>query len=645
MSSLIYSMIMGTPTNNRRPLAAASWLCAATLGIGAVLSFPQYAFAQVPGALLMGAASVWLWLRHHGLQSEVMRLAGAERFWQATMNGSQDAITVLQPRQDMLGRFQGYDITQANARSHTLFGSPANSLPGQALFDLLPADHYASLHHRLLVASHTQQPQLDEHVLHQADAEGHIRWLHHQIIPLAQGIVLISRDTTEVHQSIQAVREQEAFYRTLVDSLPMAVFARSTRPSTAGEYVVWNRAAADVTQLSAEQVLGRKANDLLPAEVTKRGDEQDLCVLREPRIHHFPNLIYATPRGERIVDMIKTPVYGVDGEVDHILAIAHDVTAQRQAAEQLKMASRVIEETGDAVVVSDAVDRVVMVNPAFLNLTGMSPSEVVGHSAELLGLPPLRESHLPGVDQALRAGHRWSGESHQVCQDGSTVETWLSVSTLRNDLQKITQHIRVFSDISVLKAHQRELVEQARHDSLTGLPNRRAFNERLNQAMARARRNPQALAVLFLDLDGFKAVNDRYGHAAGDALLIEVAKRLLQCVRLTDCVCRLAGDEFTVILEGAGHTGEVVRICERILERLCQPHAFGEDAVIVSPSIGAAMYELGETHEAMCQRADAAMYAAKHAGKARYVLSPQLAAHAASATTAPLQMLKQGLIG
>jgi diguanylate cyclase (GGDEF)-like protein/PAS domain S-box-containing protein len=314
-------------------------------------------------------------------------------------------------------------------------------------------------------------------------------------------------------------------------------------------------------------------------------------------------------------------VYGVDGQLDHILSIAQDVTAQRQAADQLRMASRVIDETGDAVVVSDAVDRVVMVNPAFLNLTGMSPTEVVGKSAELLGLPPLRESHLPGIIPALNSGQRWSGESRQVCQNGRTLDTWLSVSTLRNELQRVTQHIRVFSDISILKAQQRELAEQARHDSLTGLPNRRAFGERLNQAMARARRNPQTLATLFIDLDGFKAVNDRYGHATGDELLVEVAKRLLDCVRLTDCVCRLAGDEFTVILEGAGHPDEVIRICKRILERLNQPHELMGDIVIVSPSIGAAVYESGETPDQMCQRADAAMYAAKRGGKANFVLS------------------------
>ena len=151
--------------------------------------------------------------------------------------------------------------------------------------------------------------------------------------------------------------------------------------------------------------------------------------------------------------------------------------------------------------------------------------------------------------------------------------------------------------------------------------------------------------MLFVDLDGFKAVNDRYGHAAGDAVLTEVAKRLLHCVRLTDCVCRLGGDEFTVILEGVGPAPELVRICQRILDSVSKPHVFEQEPVIVSPSIGAAMYDIGETPEALCHRADESMYAAKHAGKANFVLSPSAFRPRTIATAPPVQMLKQGPIG
>lgn len=285
------------------------------------------------------------------------------------------------------------------------------------------------------------------------------------------------------------------------------------------------------------------------------------------------------------------------------------------------LSSQVLQACGDAVVVSDGLDRIVMVNPAFLAMTGLSPSEVMGHSAELLGMAPLRNSHLNGVRASLEAGGRWSGESTQTCADGQQIDTCLTVTALRNEAGQITQHIRTFNDITALKQQQRVLAEQARHDSLTGLPNRRAFGERLQQAMSRARRQPQTMAVLYVDLDGFKLVNDRHGHAAGDQVLVEVGRRLDACVRLTDCVCRLSGDEFTVILEGAGHPDEVRRIGNRILERLSLPHPLDGQTVVVTPSIGGTLFIVGDNASTLCQRADETMYEAKRAGKGRFILN------------------------
>jgi diguanylate cyclase (GGDEF)-like protein/PAS domain S-box-containing protein len=628
MSSLINTMAMGTPTNGRRLAAAAPVLSMLALLTGLTLSSSAHVFSNGLGLGLSAVAGVCLWRCHRRTKADLAASMQTERLWRTVAAGCEVGVMVVAPRRDAIGRFLGYELVQANPRAMALFRrTQGDTLKRCLLEDLLPQPLHAGFLHRLNAAVESGQPQVEEHAfVRPGDKEDDTCWLHHQLIAQDGGVVVVTRDVTETRRTMAALGERENFYRTMVDYLPMAVYARSTRPSSAGQYVVWNKAAAEIMRIPADQMLGRRANGLIPAETVRRGDEQDLAVLRDPRIHQFPNLVYQTPHGERIVDLIKAPVHGSDGEVDHILSIAHDVTEQRAAAEQLKLASRVIDETGEAVVVSDAVDRIVMVNPAFLNMTGLTPAEVIGHSAELLGLPPLRESHLPGVMDALHAGQRWCGESRQVCQDGRTLDTWLSVCALRNDAQKITQHIRLFSDISVLKAHQRELADQARHDSLTGLPNRRAFGERLGQAAARARRSEQVLAVLFLDLDGFKGVNDRYGHAAGDKLLVEVAARLLTCVRLTDCVCRLAGDEFTVILEGAGNADEVVRICQRIVERLALPHEFGGEAVVVTPSIGAALMRPNETPDVLCQRADTAMYAAKRAGKSTFVLADEAGA-------------------
>ena len=623
--SFITSMRMGTPTRPLSAHASSPRLRLAIPLIGliaglALTSSHHLAWQWVGASLSLGAA--WAgWRTRPATRVNAGSLDGA--VWQAWLDGSQDAVMVLMPRHDPLGRFMGHVVAQANAPAQALFMPGGAALVGQRLQDVLPAGMPESFHERLHMAWEGRQPQVDEHALHPGSAVDHgatPRWLSHQMIPLPGGVALISRDTSAAHHATEALHEQESFYRGLVDHLPMAVFARSERAHNAGRYVVWNREAAEVMQLSAEQVLGKRPEDILPLEMVERGHALDQALVQQPRVHHFPNLVYQTPKGPRVVDLIKAPIYGVDGQLDHILSIAQDVTAQREAADQLRLASRVIDETGDAVMVTDAMDRVVMVNPAFLRMSGLRHHEVIGHDAELLGLAPLRETHLIGIQETLRGGQRWTGESPLVGPDGLLLETWLSVSVLRNEAQQVTQHIRVFNDISRLKAQQRELAEQARRDSLTGLPNRREFSDRMRLAMARARRQPHTLALMYVDLDGFKAINDQLGHAAGDRLLIEVARRMEDCVRTTDCVCRLSGDEFTVILEGAGHPDEVTRIANRIIERLAQPCQIDAHTVQARASLGAAMWTEDEDMDALCQRADTAMYAAKHAGKGRFVL-------------------------
>jgi len=628
--SFITSMRMGTPN---RPMSATtsparSGLTIPLIGLiaGLALTSSHHPAWQWVGAGLSVCAA-WAGWHTRSTTRDSARTSGLnDAIWRAWLEGSQDAVMVLTPRYDPLGRFMGHAVAQANRPAQALFMPDGAPLAGLRLQDVLPPGMPDSFHERLHMAWEGRQPQMDEHALHPHGASSGgapTRWLSHQMIPLPCGVALISRDTSAAHHATEALHEQESFYRCLVDHLPMAVFARSERPAKAGRYVVWNKAAAEVMHLSAEQVLGRRPEDIVSVDMAERGLALDAMVAAQPRVHHFPNLVYQTPQGSRVVDLIKAPVYGVDGQLDHILSIAQDVTAQRQAADQLRLASRVIDETGDAVMVTDAMDRVVMVNPAFLRMSGLRQHEVMGRDAELLGLAPLRESHLIGIQDTLQGGPRWAGESPLVGPDGLLLETWLGVSVLRNEAQQVTHHIRVFSDISQLKAQQRELAEQARRDSLTGLPNRREFADRLRLAMARARRQPQTLALMYVDLDGFKAINDQLGHAAGDQLLIEVARRMEDCVRTTDCVCRLSGDEFTVILEGAGHTDEVRRIASRIIERLAQPWQIDHHTVQARASLGAALWTLDETADALCQRADTAMYAAKHAGKGRFVLDTE----------------------
>lgn len=286
---------------------------------------------------------------------------------------------------------------------------------------------------------------------------------------------------------------------------------------------------------------------------------------------------------------------------------------------RLSLLASAFEQSGAAMVITDALDRVTLVNEAFVRLCGLQASELMGQPAELLGMAPLRPSHLPGIDEAMRRGERWSGESSVTTGEGHGQDMWLAVGVIRNESGRITHHSRVFQDVAPLKAQIRHMADEARHDSLTGLANRRAFGELMFQAMARARRYTKTLAIMCVDLDGFKSVNDSRGHQVGDQLLVMVARRLETCVRTTDRVCRTGGDEFMLVLEGPGHTDEITRIGERVIQAMRTPYEVGGETLQISSSVGVAVYDGQENDQDLIRRADTAMYAAKHSGKGQMV--------------------------
>lgn len=240
-------------------------------------------------------------------------------------------------------------------------------------------------------------------------------------------------------------------------------------------------------------------------------------------------------------------------------------------------------------------------------MVGRTRDEVLGQS--LCALTPSIRSFLPRFERAIQTG----STSHDEVQ---ATEPRILGRWLHHQVVPYEDGVALISrDVTERKQAERALADLARLDTLTQLGNRRDFEQRLLEAQQRSLRNGQGLALLFVDLDGFKAINDQHGHATGDRLLIEVARRLRDCVRLTDTVSRLGGDEFTVTLEGAGSDDSVAALCERIVESLSAPYELGGKRVASTPSVGAAVLEAGESLTALQHRADSAMYAAKRAGK------------------------------
>ncbi|MCB1887423.1 MAG: diguanylate cyclase [Rhodocyclaceae bacterium] len=311
--------------------------------------------------------------------------------------------------------------------------------------------------------------------------------------------------------------------------------------------------------------------------------------------------------------------YGIDGMPSMAQGMIQDITARRAAEAKLALAASVFSATHDGVLITDTSGNIIDANPSLCRMSGFEYRELIGHNPRLFRSRQQDADYYRQMWEALSACGHWEGELWNCRKDGSEVPERLSISAVLNDTGDITHYIGVYTDISALKAHQQELERQALHDALTGLPNRRLLIDRLHQALAQARRTDAQVAVAFLDLDGFKAVNDRIGHEAGDDLLVAIAERLQGAIREGDTVARLGGDEFVLLLVGLRASGEVAGMLDRILDEVARPVPLCGEQARVGASIGVALYpEDGDDAESLLQHADMAMYEAKHAGRHRY---------------------------
>lgn len=316
---------------------------------------------------------------------------------------------------------------------------------------------------------------------------------------------------------------------------------------------------------------------------------------------------------------------GVDGyifkPVDSVLLL--DLLARslrdRKRVLDLKMGHMVFEVANEGILVTDNEQRIVAVNPAFSEITGYRPDEVVGHRTNMLssGLHP-REFYRAMWD-TLKTHGRWSGEIINRRKDGVVFSEWLSIAAVDGQFQGDKRYVGLISDISDRKKEEEHIRRLAHFDSLTGLPNRVLFHDRLQRALVRARRYRQGLAVLYVDLDHFKEINDTYGHAAGDEALKIAAARMLSTLRQNDTVSRRGGDEFVVIVELNEHPEGLGNVCNKLISELRQPFQLGKNLLELGASIGVATFpvDAGEP-EALLAAADAALYEAKMAGRGHF---------------------------
>jgi len=291
---------------------------------------------------------------------------------------------------------------------------------------------------------------------------------------------------------------------------------------------------------------------------------------------------------------------------------------QRSEAELRKLASAV-QHSPISVMITDPSGIIEYVNPKFCQVTGYTPEEVIGQTPRILKGDDLAEEVYRDMWQTILSKREWHGEFHNRNKDGRLVWELASISPVCDESGEITHFVGVKEDISELKRLQKELGQMAHSDKLTGLPNRALLYDRLEQAMVQAKRKRTRFALLYADLDGFKEVNDRYGHQTGDELLQAAARRLVSCVRESDTVARMGGDEFVLLLSDLKHWEESSIVARKLLETIEAPFRVGEIVCRIGISIGISIYpDNAEDVQKLISCADFALYEVKQSGKHNY---------------------------
>lgn len=296
-----------------------------------------------------------------------------------------------------------------------------------------------------------------------------------------------------------------------------------------------------------------------------------------------------------------------------------DISERKRQDQELKLAASVFNASSASIVITDQDNCIVSVNPAFTTITGYQSHEAIGSTPNMLSSGKQSKEFYREMWQSLALNKHWHGELWNRKKDGEIFAEQLSINVVTHKDGSVHRHVAIFSDITEKKQADDLMWRQANYDTVTELPNRRLFFDRLDQEIKKCRRSTQYLALFFLDLDRFKEVNDEYGHDVGDQLLIQTAQRLNACVRNTDTVARLGGDEFTLILADLADTTRVEAVAMSIRDALKMPYYINNMDLHISGSIGIALYPDNTTDAYdLIAKADIAMYEAKRQGRNRY---------------------------
>nr|WP_229499297.1 EAL domain-containing protein [Pseudoduganella ginsengisoli] len=422
---------------------------------------------------------------------------------------------------------------------------------------------------------------------------------------------LLYASSREMEEKLAA---SETRLRLIADNLPALV----TYVDCEQRYTFTNRRFEEVFNMPPGGALGKTVQEMIGPEAYALSARYLQRAFLGESVHFERPL--RTREGNLRWDAITyVPDFGPDKAVRGLFVMAENITERRKNNESMKLAALMYQNSSEGMMVTDAEGMILSVNPAFTRISGYTEAEVLGHWAYELTSGRQDYEFFRKMRNAIRNTGQWEGEVWQQAKNGEHYLVALRFDAVFDQNGEAYRRVALFSDITKKKASEELIWKQANFDTLTGLPNRRMFGERLRQEMKKSDRTQLPMALVFIDLDGFKEVNDTLGHDMGDVLLKEVAARLGNCVRGTDTVARLGGDEFTVILAELNDPPDVLRIAQEILKTTSAPIQLGTDIVHISASLGITFYpDDARDADTLLKNADQAMYAAKQQGRNRF---------------------------
>jgi diguanylate cyclase (GGDEF)-like protein/PAS domain S-box-containing protein len=447
------------------------------------------------------------------------------------------------------------------------------------------------------------------------------------------------------HESItqrKLAEDKIRFQSYLLASVEQAVIATDLE----GVIVYWNPFARKLYGWSSAEAVGRNIIEMISSETMQEQAAQIMARLKMGESWSGEFLARHRDGHSFPIQVTNSPIRDAQGKLIGITGISTDITERKKVEQALQLSAMVYQAIGEAILVVNADNKIVAVNSAFTQLTGYTEQDAIGQSTELL-LSDLNGKDFYDEMRHLlgKTGH-WQGKVWSRHKNGDARLEWLRIDTIYDEYGAVKDRICMLSGITNQKLAEETIWRQANFDLLTGLPNRSMFHDRLEHEIKKASRAGRRLALMFIDLDHFKEVNDTLGHDMGDILLKEAARRLSSCIRQVDTVARLGGDEFTILIDGSEDSGSVERVARDILTKLAEPFRLKIETVYLSASIGITLYPDDATGvEALLKNADQAMYAAKNQGRNRFHYFTPSMQHAAQARMRMVNDLRGALAG